>query len=179
MNVTTNNESTAYAVNELPVRDMAESTTGCCPPFNPAEWDNKTFIFDKKLFVKFTTRSIFHIPLNMNSMMLRVAAQVEEADATSPDNLMLSYDVSPWRAEHYLAISKEIPGADMVRLSGTYMTKVFEGPYKNMRQWHSELLTHAISNNKKPIKTYFNYTMCPNCAEIYGHNYVVGFEQVA
>jgi hypothetical protein len=66
----------------------------------------------------------------------------------------------------------------MVRLSGTYLTKVFEGPYKEMRNWYQELIDYAKSQGKTPVKTYFNYTMCPNCAKVYGHNYVVGFEQV-
>lgn len=167
-----------YAVNHLPLRDMAKSTTGCCPPFDPAEWDDQTFSFDHKPFLKFTTRSIFHIPLNMNSMMLKTMAQVEEAGATSPDNLMLSYEASPWKAEHYLAVTKDVPDAKMVRLSGTYLAKVFEGPYKNMRDWYQQLMAYVKSKGKKPVKTYFNYTMCPKCAKAYGKNYVVGFVQV-
>lgn len=168
-----------YAANYLPSRDMAKSITGCCPPFDPADWDGMTFTFEQKPFVKFTTRSIFHIPLNMSTKMLETMALVEEEGATSPDYLMLSDEVSPWKAEHYLAVTKDIEGANMVRLSGTYVAKVFEGPFKNMRKWYGELISFVKSKGKKPIKTYFNYTMCPKCAKAYGHNYVVGFEQIA
>lgn len=167
-----------YAVNYLPARDMANSRTGCCPPFDPSEWDGQTFTFEQKPFLKFSTRSIFHVPLNMNSMMLKTMARAEEAGAISPDGLMLSDEVSSWKAEHYLAVTKDVPGAEMVRLSGTYLAKVFEGPYKNMRHWHAELIAYVKSKGKVPVKTYFNYTMCPKCAKAYGHNYVVGFEQI-
>lgn len=168
-----------YAINSLPIRDMSKSLTGCCPPFDPAEWDGQTFTFDKKPFLKFSTRSVLHIPLNMNSKMMTIMAQVEEAGATSPDYLMLSDEVSPWKAEHYLAVTRPVPGAEMVELSGSYLAKVFEGPYKNMRNWYTELIEYVKSQGKTPVKTYFNYTMCPNCSKAYGHNYVVGFEQVA
>ncbi len=166
------------APNYLPTRNMAESITGCCPPFVKAEWDSKTFTFDQKLFIKVSTRSIFHIPLNMNSVMKKVSASVEGAGATSPDALMLSYEVSPWKAEHYLAVSEDVDGFEIVKMSGTFMTKVFDGPYKNMRNWYEELIKYVKSEGMDPIKIYFSYTFCPKCAKAYGHNYVVGFAQV-
>lgn len=168
-----------YAINYLPVRDMAKSITGCCPPFDPADWDGQTFTFAQKRFMKFSTRSVFHVPLNMQSAMLKAMAKVEDADAASPDYLMLSDEVSPWKADHYLAVTKDIPDAEMIRLSGTYLAKVFDGPFRNMRSWHDELIEYVKSKGKKPVKTYFNYTMCPKCAKAYGHNYVVGFEKIA
>ena len=168
-----------YAVNYLPMRDMKKSITGCCPPFDPAEWDGQTFTFDRKLFLKFPTRSLFHVPVGMNYKMRAIMARVEEVGATSPDHLMLSEEVSSWKSEQYLAVTKEVPGEEMVLLSGTYVTKVFEGPFKDIHTWYDELIAYVKGLGKTPIKTYFNYTMCPNCAKAYGHNYVVGFEQVA
>lgn len=167
-----------YAANYVPRRDMAQSITGCCPPFDPAEWDGKTFVFDEKLFMKFTTRSLFHIPLNMNAAMRKAMAAVEAAGAKSDEYLMLSEEVSAWKAVHIVALTKEVQGKDMVKLSGTYIAKVFEGPYKNMRDWYVELIDYVENQGKKPLKTYFIYAFCPKCAKAYGKNYVVGFEQV-
>jgi hypothetical protein len=158
---------------------MSKSITGCCPPFDPAKWDEQTFKFDDKLFLKFRTRSFLHIPLNMNSAMIKAMAKVEEAGATNhQEYFMLSDEASPWHTEHYLSVTKQVPDAEMVRLSGTYLAKVFEGPYKNMRSWYEQLVDYVKSKGKKPVKTYFSYTMCPACAKAYGKNYVVGFEQV-
>lgn len=167
-----------HKVNSLPIRDMSQSTTDCCPPFQPAEWDGQTFTFDRKLFIKFTTRSLFHIPLNMSGALRTIMARIEDAGAASSDHLMLSDEVSPWKAEHYIAVTKAVPQAEMVHLSGTFLTKVFEGPYKDMGQWHEELIAYARTRSQEAVKTYFNYALCPRCAKAYGHNYVVGFAQV-
>lgn len=167
-----------YAMNYVPARDMKLSITGCCPPFNPAEWDGQTFIFHQKLFIRFYTHSALHIPVAMNARMKKVLRQISDAGATSPEFLMLSHELSPWRAEHYIAVSKEVPEADMVRLNGTYLSRVFDGPYKNIRLWRDELMKYVMDKGKQPLKTYFSYAMCPHCAKEYGHNYVVGFEQV-
>jgi len=157
---------------------MSKSVTGCCPPFDPAEWDGKTFKFVDKPFMKFSVRSFMHIPLGMGSAMRKAMAQVEDAGASTNEYFMLSDDVSPWYSEHYLATSKDVPGAEMVKLSGSYMAKVFEGPYKDMGKWYRQLIDFTKSKGRKPVKTYFSYTMCPACAKAYGKNYVVGFEQV-
>ncbi len=92
--------------------------------------------------------------------------------------MILSHDPSPWRAEHFFAVTKEIPGYEHVRLSGNFLAKVFEGPYKNMRNWHKELEEHVAGHNRKLKKTYFFYTTCPKCAKHWGKNYVVGFAEV-
>jgi len=164
--------------NELPKRDMSKSTTGCCPPFEPADWNGQTFVFDKKLFVKFKTHSFLHIPVNMNAAMMKNMGAIDKAKAHSDDYLMLSDEVSPWKAEHYIAVAQDVPGAEMVKLSGKYLAKVFDGPYSNMRKWYQELLDYVKSKDAKVVKVYFNYTMCPRCSKAYGHNYVVGFAQV-
>lgn len=168
-----------YATNRLPKRDMSKSTTGCCPPFEPSEWDGETFKFDDKLFMKFSTHSFLHVPLNMSSAMRSNLAKIEEARAgNEQEYIMLSEEVSPWHADHYVSVEKEVPGAETVRLSGTFMAKVFEGQFKDMRKWHQQLLDFVKSKGAKPLKTYFSYTTCPNCSKAYGKNYVVGFEQI-
>ena len=91
---------------------------------------------------------------------------------------MLSNDVSPWKAEHYIAVNREIPGRQTVRLSGIYLAKVFEGPFKDMGTWHKQLIEYVQSRGVKLVKIYFSYGTCPRCAKIYGKNYVVGFAQV-
>ena len=66
----------------------------------------------------------------------------------------------------------------MERISGTFLTKVFEGPYKNIRKWIGQMRAFVESRGKSFSKTYFFYTTCPKCAEYYGKNYVVILTQV-
>ena len=91
---------------------------------------------------------------------------------------MLSHELSPWRAEHYFAVTKDVPGAEMVTLSGNFLAKVFEGPFKDAGKWCKELTKFVESQGKQIRKCFFFYTTCPKCAKNYGKNYVVGFAQI-
>lgn len=160
--------------NTLPVYDMSDNPTHCCPRFNPDGWDEQELHFKEKLFVKAKTLSFFHIPLNMSSVYPKTFSAIEKANAFSEKNfIVLSYDPSAWHGEHYFAVTKEVPGQKMVRMSGDYLTKVFEGPYKDAPKWEKEMETFVKEKGKEAKKTYFFYTTCPKCAKYYGRNYVV------
>ena len=104
---------------------------------------------------------------------------IEAANAVDTEQvIVMSIDPSAWRAEHYFAVTRDVPGQEMVRLSGNYMTKVFEGPYKNAPQWEKEMQAYVRSKGKQPGKVYFFYTTCPKCAKAYGKNYVIGIAEV-
>ncbi|MGD8426672.1 MAG: hypothetical protein PVH63_03520 [Balneolaceae bacterium] len=163
-------------VNELPRYDTSDNPTGCCPRFKPEGWDGQELHFENKPFVKATTRSLFHVPMNMGSVFSGTFSEIEKAGATDEEQfVVLTNDVSPWKSEHYFSVNKEVPGQEMVYLTGDYATKVFEGPYKEARKWYKEMKEYIKQIGMKPGKIYFFYTTCPNCAKYYGKNYVVGF----
>ena len=149
------------------------SETGCCPRFNPEPWDEKEVIFQDKLFVKDHVRSFFHIPLNFGKVMVRNMEKIQAADALVPEPVMLSDEKSLWGADIYIAVAKDVPDSEMARISGTFLTKVFEGPYKNVGQWVKEMKSYVKSKAREIKKMYFFYTTCPKCAEFYGKNYTV------
>ena len=64
-------------------------------------------------------------------------------------------------------------------LSGTFLTRVYDGPYRNAPKWVEEMKRWVASKGRKADKLYFAYTTCPGCAKAYGHNYVVLFARVA
>jgi len=150
-----------------------QSETGCCPRFNPEPWDEKEVTFDSKLFLKDHVRSFLHIPLNFGKVMVKNMKMIEEAGALSPEPLLLSDDKSLWRSDIYIAVSKEIPKADMERISGTFLTKVFEGKYSQAGRWIKEMTDFVKSKGKEIKKTYLFYTTCPKCAKVYGKNHTV------
>ena len=147
--------------------------TGCCKRFNPEPWEEKEINFRDKLFLKDHVTSIFHIPLNYGKVMKRNMDKIEKAGAKAIEPLMLSDEHSSWGAEIYIAVAKEVPESAMVRISGNYLSKVFEGSYSNMGKWIKEMKAFAQSKNKKMKKIYFFYTTCPACAKAYGKSYVV------
>jgi hypothetical protein len=168
----------AMQVNQLPRFDKSNNPTGCCPRFDPAGWDGQELTFNNKRFVKASTVSLFHMPLNMGGVFKRTFDSIERAHANTDEFLVLSHDDSPWHAEHLFAVDHDVPGADMIGLSGTFLTRVFEGPYANVKEWCSTLEKTAKAKGKSAKELYYFYTTCPKCAKVYRHNYVVGFAKV-
>lgn len=154
-------------------------STGCCEPFDPKPWEDKTITWKNKLFVKDHITSFLHIPLNMGRKIIKNMALIEKAKAKSPYQLMLTDEKSLWGADIYIDVAKNVPGAQMTTLSGTFLTKVFEGPYQNTGKWVVEMKEYVRAKNKDIKKLYFSYTTCPACAKVYGKNYVVLFAQIA
>lgn len=150
-----------------------EIETGCCPRFNPEPWDEKEVTWQDKLFIKDHVRSFLHIPLNFGQVMVKNMEMIESAGALAPQPLMLSDEKSLWGTDVYIAVSKEVPRAEMERISGTFLTKVFEGPYKNAGKWAKEMKAYVKSKGREIEKMYFFYTTCPKCAKVYGKNYTV------
>ena len=152
--------------------------TGCCDPFNPEPWQEKEITWKDKIFVKDRVTSFLHIPLNMGKVVTKNMKLIEAAGAKSPVQLMLSDENSLWGADIYIDVTKNVPGARMTLLSGTFLTKVFEGPYQNVGKWMREMAEYTRSKGKTLRKMYSCYTTCPKCAKAYGKNYVVLFAQI-
>ncbi len=155
-----------------------DSETGCCPRFNPEPWENKEIVWKDKLFLKDRVRSFFHIPLNFGQVMVKNVEKIKNADALPPEPLMLSDENSLFGADIYIHTSKAVPDSEMTKVSGTFLTKVFEGGYNNMGKWVKEMKDYVKSKGKEMKKMYFFYTTCPGCAKHYGKNYVVILAEV-
>ncbi|MFA5451346.1 MAG: hydrolase [Dehalococcoidales bacterium] len=159
-----------------------EGETGCCPRFDPEPWEEKETIWENKLFLKDTVPQFMHIPLpgTFGKAVTRAWDKIENAGAKPEDKdfLMLSAESSPWKGELYISITKEVPDAENVKLSGTYLTKVFDGPYNAVPSWVKEMVKYAEQKGKDIKNFYFYYATCPKCAKVYGHNYVVAFAEV-
>ncbi|MFH0879254.1 MAG: hydrolase [Lentisphaerota bacterium] len=145
----------------------------CCPQFNPQPWEDKVITWENKRFLKDRVISFLHIPLNFGAVMKRNVGIIEAAGAHSETMIVLSDENSLWGADVYLEVTKDVPGANMAAISGAFLSKVFEGPYQNMRKWIEEMKAFVAAKGKSFSKFYFYYTTCPKCAKKYGKNYVV------
>jgi len=150
----------------------------CCKMFNSSSWNEKEITWNNKLFVKDRVRSVLHVPLNFRQVIDRTMKRLQLSGAKNTDDLILSDENSLWGADVYIAVDREIPGAAMTKLSGRFMTKVFNGPYSNMKGYIEEMRVFVGSKNKEIKKMYFFYTTCPRCAKVYGTNYIVIFAQI-
>jgi hypothetical protein len=156
--------------------------TGCCPEFNPDDWDDKNFEWKDKLFIKDSIPEFLHLPLPFmfGKAMTRLHKKAEKAGAMpeTKDFLCLAYDPSPWKGEFYMAVTREVPDAENVRISGEFITRVFDGPYNAVPKWIKIMDTLLQGKGLKAKKYYFYYTTCPKCAKVYGHNFVVVFAEI-
>ncbi len=169
----------------MPVREVIvvnkldeQSETGCCPRFNPEPWDEKEISWQDNLFIKDHVISFLHIPLGFGKAMTKNMEMIQAADALALEPLMLSDENSLWGSDVYIAVSKEVPQAENVRISGTFLTRVFEGPYKNTGKWAREMQAYVGAKGREMKKMYFFYTTCPKCAKVYGKNYTVILAEV-
>ena len=150
-----------------------QKTDECCPRFDPKPWDEAALTWEGKRFVKDRVISFFHIPLNYGAVMTRNIAAIEAANASPENRVVLTDENSLWGADVYLEVTKDVPGANMATISGAFLSKVFEGPYRNMRTWIEAMKAFVQGKGKGLQKLYFFYTTCPKCAKKYGKNYVV------
>jgi hypothetical protein len=155
-----------------------KAETGCCPRFDPQPWEEKEHVWKDKLFVKDRVRSFFHIPLNFGRVMTRNMTMIQEAGAVADTPILLCDENSLWGSDIYIAVSKAVPKAHMELISGTFVTKVFEGPYRNIPQWIKEIKRFIQTKGRQILKLYMFYTTCPKCAKFYGKNYIVLVAQV-
>lgn len=152
--------------------------TGCCPPFDPAPYQEQEFVWRDKPFLKDHVACFFHVPLNMGRKVTRDTALIAAAHAEVDHPIMLSDEKSPWGADIYIEVSKQVPGATTGTLTGRFLSKVFEGPFRDAPQWAQRMREFVASRGEKLDKLYFGYTTCPSCAKAYGKNFVVLFAKV-
>ncbi|MFC1722865.1 hydrolase [Nanoarchaeota archaeon] len=162
----------------MKLKNYDNSETGCCARFPIKKWDEKTVTWKNKLFVKDHITSAFHIPINFGKVVVRVFDKVDAVDAMPKDYIWFNEENSLWGSDYYVAVSKEVPDAENVKISGTFMTKVFEGGFREMENWTKEMEKYVESKGKKVKKIYYCYTTCPKCAKVFGKNYVMLLAQV-
>lgn len=115
----------------------------------------------------------------MACVFIRVQEQIEDAgEANLETEIVLSRDISPWEAEHYFAVTKDIEGEDMASLTGDFITRVVEGPYRKTKDYSHDMEVAVTTIGKTAKRVFFFYTTRPKCAKNYGEIYMVGVAEV-
>ena len=155
------------------MKSQSELNPICCPEFDPIPWDDRTFEWKNKRFIKDKVFTLFYMPMNFSKAMKRLDEKLTKAGATMPDYLCLSDHTSKWNMDLYLAVDKDVPGAENTTLSGNFFSKVYEGPFRDTEKWCKDFESIVKSDGLTIKKMYMWYTTCPKCAKKYGKNYVV------
>lgn len=107
--------------------------------------------------------------------------QVETSNKMAEDKedvLLLFTDPHAFRSDLYLSVTDVIPEAKNTTISGTFIAKVFDGPYKEVPKFFKKMDVYLGEQNKKAKNYYVHYAYCPKCAEEVGHNYMVLFAEI-
>jgi effector-binding domain-containing protein len=150
----------------------------CCPKFDPTPWDGKIIEWSNKKFIKDKVFTLFYMPINFGSVITKMSKKIEKEGAQVLEYLSLSDHTSQWNMDIYLAVDKEVPGVENVIFSGKYLSKVYEGDFKETGKWCKDFNEYAKSQNLTIKKMFMWYTTCPKCAKKYGKNYVVIIAEV-
>jgi hypothetical protein len=154
-------------------------TTGCCPPFDPSLWNDKVITWHDKPFLRASVRAVLHAPVRLERTLRRAMAQVEGAGARPSPCLVLADDRSAWHTDLFVEVTRDVPGASMARLSGTFVTRVFEGPFRDAPKWAAEMQREVRTRGETVERLFFAWTACPSCARASGHKHVVVFARIA
>lgn len=154
----------------------------CCPEFNPGKWDDKTFVWDNRKFIIDSMPTLFHIPFPpmISKKITRMWKSVESAGSASPDKtetLILFHDPTAFRSDIFISVEKDVPGEKNVTLSGTFVSKTFDGGYNAIPNFVRVMDQYLSETGKKAKGYYVHYAYCPKCAKKYGHNYMILFAE--
>jgi len=158
----------------------------CCPEFNPQKWDKKIFSWENRRFIKETIPTLFHMPFppmisQKITSMMKLATSANKVDVQKDEVLILFQDPSPFRSNIYLSVNGEVPRANNIKLSGTFMAKVYDGPNNAIPKFVKDMNSFLEKEGKKIPKDdsyYVHYAYCPKCMKKYGHQYMILFARI-
>lgn len=151
----------------------------CCPKFDPAPWNDRMLEWQDKRFIKDSVFTFFYMPVTFGKAMKRLDETVRNAGAEIVDGLALADHTSKWNMDVYLAVDREIPGAENATLSGKFYSRVYEGPFKDTGKWCKDYEGVLKAKGLSVKKWFMWYTTCPKCAKKHGKNYVSIISEVA
>ena len=162
---------------------MKPKTQECCPKFEPERWDDKTFNWENKRFIKESIPTIFHMPFPklIGKKVTKMMALAEYADCLSDDkleDLLLFNDPTAFKSDMYLSVSERIPDAHNVELSGMFVSKVYDGPYYKVPKFMKQMDEYLRAKDKKADNYYVHYAYCPKCSKKFGHNFMALFAEL-
>ena len=162
---------------------MHKEKKECCPKFDPKKWDQKTFNWENKKFIKESIPTLFHMPFPpmIGKKITKMWKAAEEVGATSTnkeDVLVLFCDPSPFKSELFLSVTRDVPNMTNVKISGEFFSKVFDGPYRDIPKFISQMDEYLAEREKKAKNYYVHYAYCPKCAKKFGHNYMILFAKI-
>jgi len=136
----------------------------CCRRLTSAEWDKKEIVWRDKPFYKSRYRAFLHVPINIGKKIAEGMKAIEEAGLSS-EPMVLSKNDTMWGAEILIPISAKTARFRTELVNGSFITRLFEGHYADMKSWIKETKKYCESRGQKAREFIFWYATCPKCAK--------------
>lgn len=147
----------------------AQKKDVCCVRMNSREWDLKQHVWKREPFFVVKHGLFFHIPINFGGIVKTAMDQLEKTYKPEYPFMMLERELNWFTGKLMVALKKPAKGPDVEYLSGTFISKVFNGPYNRLGPAVQELAEHVRKKRgARPTEFYFWYTVCPRCAKKLG-----------
>lgn len=155
----------------------------CCPKLDIKKWEGKTHNWKNKLFIKESIPTFFHIPFppSIAKKITKMWQAAEDAKANIPQKdevLVLFADPTPFRSDIYLSVSKKVANTNNTSLSGTFISKVYDGSYNAVPNFIKDMDQYLSEQGKVAKRYYIHYAYCPKCAAKFKKNHMVLFAEV-
>lgn len=135
-------------------------------------------VWNDRPFLKVKVKTVFYVPLDLGKKLRRAQAQLEGAGAAVPGGLVLMQHRSPWELDLFIDVAGPVPGAEIVTIGGTFLTRVFDGHYRDAPRFAAEMQHHVEDRGRRLRKLYYAWNACPSCARATGRNSCVVFAEV-
>ncbi|OPX91505.1 MAG: hypothetical protein A4E53_00696 [Pelotomaculum sp. PtaB.Bin104] len=89
------------------------------------------------------------------------------------------HDPTAFRSDILISVKKDVPGEKNAALSGTFVSRTFDGGYNAFPTFVREMDQYLSESGKKAKDYYVHYAYCPKCAKKFGHNYMILFAEVS
>ena len=151
----------------------AEKVEDNIPEFRSSPWNKKEIKWKDKFFVKGTFISVFHVPLTLGSVLKKNQKKIKLAKAEVKEPIIILDHLSLFHSHVYIEVTKPVVGCKDVKLTGNFLSNVFEGPHKNIGKWIKEMNEYVKSKGKVTKKNYFFYPTSREYFKKHGKNYTV------
>ncbi len=141
----------------------------CCPDIPKEKWEEKTVTWRNKPFYKFKVRSLFHFPIRFESSLRSAGKDIKSKGMEFARPVMvIERGSNTFSQEMLMSLDKIYPDPNVVTLTGTFMSKMFVGPYKDMKDYIKEMNSFVEEKGLHAKELLFWYTNCPECAKKQG-----------
>lgn len=152
----------------------------CCKDIDISKWRLKKLVWKRKPFYVVKYGSFFHIPIGIGKAMVKGMETVSKKYSTPYPELWLSKETGLFSAKMMFAVDNaSTSDPDIEELTGTFVTRGFQGPYKSMGNFIRVFIEQVRQKyGKKPSELYFWYANCPKCAKKQGGPKIVIFGRI-